>query len=175
MKLTHHTKHPCRTLKEKLVWTDPLATYGSSTRGGRLSVFCKCSPFTSANPRRREMTRNTPIDAILNVEENTCDMGVSGLQLCERRAWKHLGYQTMLLEGGSGRGEDFLQVGRCKWCFVFCKAITSLSNWVATRGLIGRNLCFDENMQTRLWPSRFGRIFDNYLKTTTNDFFLVYI
>ena len=26
-----------------------------------------------------------------------------------------------------------------------------------------------------MWPSRFGRIFDNYLKTTTNDFFLVYI
>ena len=90
MKLTHHTKHPCRTLKEKLVWTDPLATYGSSTRGGRLSVFCKCSPFTSANPRRREMTRNTPIDAILNVEENTCDMGVSGLQLwtsCMETSW----------------------------------------------------------------------------------------
>lgn len=94
----------------------------------------------------------------------------SAVSNCERRAWKHLGYQTMLLEEGSGRGEDFLQVGRCKWCFVFFKAITSLSNWVATRGLIGRNLCFDENM----WPSRFGRIFD-YLKTTTNDFFLVYI
>ena len=85
----------------------------------------------------------------------------SAVSNCESRAWKHLGYQTMLLEEGSGRGEDFLQVGRCKWCFFFCKAITSLSNWVATRGLIGRNLCFDENMQTRLWPSRFGRIFDN--------------
>ena len=146
MKLTHHTKHPCRTLKEKLVWTDSLATYGSSTRGGRLSVFCKCSPFTSANPRRREMTRNTPIDAILNVEENTCDMGVSGLQLwtsCMETPWVP---NNCFSRGGSGRGEDFLQVGRCKWCFVFCKAITSLSNWVATRGLIGRNLCFDENM-----------------------------
>ena len=99
----------------------------------------------------------------------------SAVSNCESRAWKHLGYQTMLLEGGSGRGEDFLQVGRCKWCFDFFKAITSLSNLVATCGLIGRNLCFDENMWTRLWPSRFGRILDNYLKTTTNDFFLVYI
>ena len=64
------------------------------------------------------MTRNTPIDAILSVEENTCATWESAVSNCEHRAWKHLRYQTMLLEGG---------------------------------------------------------IFDNYLKTTTNDFFLVYI
>lgn len=71
-------KYLCRILKEKLVWMDLLVIYGSSICGGRLSVFCKCLLFMSVNFRRREMIRNIFIDVILNVEENICDMGVSG-------------------------------------------------------------------------------------------------